>query len=411
MAGYEISGLDGWKRRVCVWSMIGLFGSLISHPPLGAIAIGLLFGGMAGAGSVALALRDQSRFTWPLPYLGIGLTILCVLAIHERLGALAWFSIGSLTVVAEVLSSALLGLRAVRRLNHQHREALQVIENLGAGHPKQQFVPKLPSADLSEAFVAAVPENLRPEARSALQPVISAHPFRSLDLLPPGHSALSGWPLLDFSQSWPERDGRPLDFLCQINFADLPSSSHIRPAAGLLAVFYDTTGSGWGFNESDLGNCVLLYQPDISRTHPVSKPGAGKHSPLRKPIRFEKTAGFSPSSSLRAGIYKLIDSGEETKAERVDDLFQTLEECGPLGTHRILSRPLLIQNDMDDDLRTASRAQGLPEDTEWTLLLQLDSDQDLGWCWGDAGYLYFWISTVDLAAGCFERPWVTLQCT
>ncbi len=411
MAEYEISGLEGWKRRVCIWSAIGLVGSLISHPPIGAIAIGLLFGGTAGAASIALAVRNLGRFTWPIPYLGIGLTIACVLAIHEKLSALAWFSIGSLTVVAEVLVSALLGIRIVQRLNRQHAEALQVIENIGAIHPRKPFVPELPSIEISEAFVTALPEPLRAEGRAALQPVISAHPFRSLDLLPPGHSVLSGAPMLDPSQSWPERDGRPLDFLCQINFADLPSSAHIRPEAGLLAFFYDETESGWGFDESDLGNCVLLHQPDISRIHPVSKPGTGKHAPLRKPLRFEKTAGFTPSSSLREGIYKLIDNGDEATSEHIDDLFQTLEECGPPATHRVLSRPLLIQNDMDDDLRTASRAHGLPDDTEWTLLLQLDSDQDLGWRWGDAGFLYFWIPAVDLAAGRFDRPWVILQCT
>jgi uncharacterized protein YwqG len=45
------------------------------------------------------------------------------------------------------------------------------------------------------------------------------------------------------------------------------------------------------------------------------------------------------------------------------------------------------------------------------LLLQLDSDRDLGWQWGDMGLLYFWIPDEDLAAGRFDRVWTILQCT
>ncbi len=47
---------------------------------------------------------------------------------------------------------------------------------------------------------------------------------------------------------------------------------------------------------------------------------------------------------------------------------------------------------------------------EWLLLLQLDSDDNAGTMWGDAGMLYFWIRKADLAASRFERTWMTWQC-
>lgn len=58
------------------------------------------------------------------------------------------------------------------------------------------------------------------------------------------------------------------------------------------------------------------------------------------------------------------------------------------------------------------RAEGLKARwDDWVLLLQLDSDDDLGWCWGDVGRLYFWIRRADLQAHRFDQAWLILQCS
>jgi uncharacterized protein YwqG len=46
---------------------------------------------------------------------------------------------------------------------------------------------------------------------------------------------------------------------------------------------------------------------------------------------------------------------------------------------------------------------------DWALLLQIDTDSELGWMWGDAGTIYYWIRRQDLASGTFERTWMMLQ--
>jgi uncharacterized protein YwqG len=46
--------------------------------------------------------------------------------------------------------------------------------------------------------------------------------------------------------------------------------------------------------------------------------------------------------------------------------------------------------------------------TDWRLLLQIDSNDDM--MWGDAGMIYFWIPTASLRAGRFDDVWAILQC-
>jgi len=47
---------------------------------------------------------------------------------------------------------------------------------------------------------------------------------------------------------------------------------------------------------------------------------------------------------------------------------------------------------------------------EWKLLAQIDTDDDAGWMWGDAGSLYFGIRNADLARSDLDRAWMVLQC-
>lgn len=43
------------------------------------------------------------------------------------------------------------------------------------------------------------------------------------------------------------------------------------------------------------------------------------------------------------------------------------------------------------------------------LLMQLDTDYGLGWMFGDCGVLQYWIAPDDLAAGRFDRAFLTLD--
>ena len=59
------------------------------------------------------------------------------------------------------------------------------------------------------------------------------------------------------------------------------------------------------------------------------------------------------------------------------------------------------------DPRAAELKEGA---SDWRLLLQVDSDDDINLMWGDVGMVYFWVREQDASAGDFSRTWIVLQC-
>jgi len=51
-----------------------------------------------------------------------------------------------------------------------------------------------------------------------------------------------------------------------------------------------------------------------------------------------------------------------------------------------------------------------PGAANWHLLLQFDTDDDLGLMWGDGGRLYFWVEAEAGRDGRFDNAWLILQC-
>jgi uncharacterized protein YwqG len=118
-------------------------------------------------------------------------------------------------------------------------------------------------------------------------------------------------------------------------------------------------------------------------------------------------------------------------AEESDDYCQLLEEVAELNGdgpayHHLLGHPETIQGDMQLECQLAShglycgdssgyedslRAHLEEGAKDWRLLLQVDSDDDVGMMWGDVGRIYYWIREVDLRAGNFGNVWFVLQCS
>lgn len=60
--------------------------------------------------------------------------------------------------------------------------------------------------------------------------------------------------------------------------------------------------------------------------------------------------------------------------------------------------------------RAAEEAGVRDTQHDWRLLVQLDTDEDADWMWGDAGSLDYAVRAGDATAAVFDNAWMVLQC-
>ncbi|MEK7949238.1 YwqG family protein [Luteolibacter soli] len=416
MAEIHYEGLDGWWKSAALWGALGVIIAFANLPPWLWMVIAIVAGAATGGASAFWLSKMKTKAMSITGWIGLlvfaGLIYLLTISNPAtRVPTMGFFALGCLFQSANMLVFGIAGTRAIKVLNEKNAGWLS---KLGASSKRVGPPPPAPPAADYDAcrtkLLAALPEPLRSDIANAFQTVTLATPFRSLQSISPAASSLSGAPLLDPAFAWPHLHGQPLEFLAQLNLGEIPDTGHARPAAGLISFFCDVANQPWGHDADDVGKTVVLFTPDPSNAHPLLKPGTPPHAPPRKPLAFTRTPAFCLTEDQTDRLDDFIQETDEATAYTASDMQMTLGEANPPESNRVLCAPSRVQGDMDDDLAKAARFLGLPLDTGWTLLLQLDSDRDLGWCWGDNGFLYFWIPTADLAEGRFNRVWTILQC-
>jgi uncharacterized protein YwqG len=233
-------------------------------------------------------------------------------------------------------------------------------------------------------------------------------------------SRFGGTPLLPAGCAWPvTRAGQPLSFLAQISTADIqvPAGNPDLPADTLLAFFYEAKEQrGWGFDPADQQFWKVIAVPKVSGVAAVPPPEALPFPAYRMLPRTVRTIPDYGEPAL-AGLDADYDDFERMPAE--------LDQGDAAPWHRMFGWPDLVQNPMQLQCQLASNgiyvggskgyrnpraAELAPGAADWLLLLQLDTDDDIGWMWGDAGTLYYWIREQDLRTGRFDRTWMIFQC-
>lgn len=226
--------------------------------------------------------------------------------------------------------------------------------------------------------------------------------------------------------TWPTRDGRVLTFLACVDCAGFPASEDLAwlPRTGCLLFFYDTKEEPWGFDPKDRGGCKVIHldagRVDLSTT--MDPPGNLAEALLPKKV----CMGFTlrqlppdPQSREMDAADLSIDEGDAFYEYRT-----SLYENHP--RHQVGGYPYAVQSaDMDVECQLVTnglycgdpsgyndpRAAKLkPGAKDWSLLLQMDSDDDLGVMWGDCGTLYFWVRREEAKQLNFDNAWVILQC-
>ena len=239
-----------------------------------------------------------------------------------------------------------------------------------------------------------------------------------------GFTKLGGLPALPAEIEWPSWNGKPQSFLAQIDLAEihavLPS---FLPPAGRLYFFYDQEQGVWGFDPKERGGWRVFYS------------SADGPAPMEReaPAALPPEAIYKPKH-LRPSRIEVLPDSQTLPRDKFDwdtDGDAYLELCSApfQGEHRhqMLGYPAPVQNpDMEEECQLASNGLYVGDETgykdpraaalkagaaDWKLLLQLDTDDDTGWMWGDVGTLYFWIREQDARNADFDKAWVVLQCS
>ena len=262
-------------------------------------------------------------------------------------------------------------------------------------------------------------------------PARTAHLYRDAISVVKSASAtksyFGGTPPMSAHYAWPTRHGRPLSFLACIDCSELPRSADLDwlPDAGLLLFFYDLQDQPWGFDPKDRGGSATVYVPAAE----VSDRSSFASPPTPLPAD-----SVLPKRSVAFHLSKLPPSSETPELKAVGlteaemDLFmeQRASLYGEQPHHQIGGFADPVQNpEMDEECQLVThglycgdatgyddpRAAKLKEDAgDWSLLFQMDTDDDLKVMWGDAGMIYFWVRRDDARRLKFDNTWVILQC-
>lgn len=251
------------------------------------------------------------------------------------------------------------------------------------------------------------------EPATLLRPRSDRAPASFLGGRPP---ACPGW-------TWPRgADGRPLTFLGGVGLSEVEGTPWL-PRAGWLLFFYDVVEQPWGFRPEHRHGWAVRYVADPSScTGEKAPPGEAAPPELpRRPVRLERVDLPPLPEGDAIEVLALTDEEADALLALRDAAF------GDHPHHQIGGRPDPIQDSgMELECQLASNGLdvGGPEGyrdpradalrsgaADWRLLLQLDSDRELGVMWGDLGMLYFWVREEDARRAHFDDVWVVLQCT
>lgn len=224
-----------------------------------------------------------------------------------------------------------------------------------------------------------------------------------------GQSKLGGKPDLPRKFEWPRRDGKPLAFLAQINLNQLSSKPKVAglPTHGILYFF-----SSFGWQEKDSldplvmeeswgdGNTQVLYceskRPKLTRQ---KKPRSVYCFPSAS-ITLETVKRF-PENYDDPAVRKL--KLRSTDLEKFESLFwdhsSMLDECLEDQRRNFLTGYAEFEQGVDETVF----------DKKLQLLLQIASDDCADMCWGDDGYLNFWIRPSNLAKADFSTVYTCYQ--
>ncbi|OBZ14961.1 hypothetical protein A8L34_13855 [Bacillus sp. FJAT-27264] len=249
------------------------------------------------------------------------------------------------------------------------------------------------------------------------------------DYTTPGVSRIGGDPDLLPHIEWPlTTDGVPMTFLTQLNLKECAryDESSLLPGEGMLYFFVGLDEPAYNIEHR-----VLFVRED-------QLAGAERRVAPETTVLEEEFNGYQLEikASLEAPNYAYVDSdqveNETVDYEEYEDFSYALSDRHSSEVVRMFGYPIGQHDDAEyeaalmlltgeeynyskkdalaqiTDHFDGDEAAAMQEIQDTLMLLELESDNDVGFCWWDAGLLHFFIRKEDLLAGNFERTYCSL---
>lgn len=279
----------------------------------------------------------------------------------RKVGLDGWRAIPVLDDAPEIVA----GSRPPERLGAEELATLKPYR------PARRTVRRV--AEALDRHLTQFPSHAAERIRSSLRPALRltiAREDRSAHAV--GASRWGGDPDLPAEVVWPSYDDRPMEFLAQFRLEDLTVHGETG-APGLISVFVCADD----FPALPEQVAVLLFDgtPDLERRLPPSDDVLVRPT---SPLRLTEIPTLPHPASAEAASWRLAPD-ELAAFGRLRDAFRKELRVGKPG-HQWGGWPDPIQD--DDPLSEHA------DDGARRLLIQLDTDDELGIGWGDAGMLY-----------------------
>lgn len=200
-------------------------------------------------------------------------------------------------------------------------------------------------------------------------------------------------------------DLRYLQFIAQLNCGSISHLQHYLPRTGMLYFFIT--------DQESMGPQVLYYDG------PVSALQSAAASPVTDEDIYDDYGIFTPYQAA-AAVYPAVPSfyndehlyktvAPELDALEEDDTVEafrkSLEPAGVKPVHNI--NGYVFKQHGSPELEAVDELRGKPED--WMVLLSVSTDNNTGFCFWDAGEIYFVIHKSDLAKRDFSNIYCGLE--
>ena len=267
--------------------------------------------------------------------------------------------------------------------------------------PAQSFAQS--RADAEQLIRQYAPTRLQAASIERLLPAIALTAKRADDdEIPVGASKFGGAPDVPQGFEWPSWDGQPLGFMAQINLEDIApfDLEGTLPASGILSFFYCANHDFWPRGAADKeGWRVCYFEQDLRRA---------KEPPALRAWCVTAVISANVVCNMPQSLFWELQEACETWTEAAWEQWEkSLAELYPQKPHLMLGYPREVQSDARE---VVSQATERGEASDWHLLLQMDTDAEIGFTWGDGGAIFYLMHRDDLANRDFDKCCLVAQC-